>query len=84
MPSASPGAGRGANYFFDQEAGGRLRGGAKARSGPRTTVSPSGSTTAKIRQSADQRLASIWFGEANRTKAPALTVTVEMLSHFRN
>ena len=38
----------------------------------------------KIRQSADQRLASIWFGEANRIKARALTVAVEMLSHFRN
>ena len=38
----------------------------------------------KIRQSADQRLASIWFGEANRIKVRALTVAVEMLPHFRN
>ena len=38
----------------------------------------------KIRQCADQRLATIWFGEANRIKARALTVAVEMLSHFRN
>ncbi len=38
----------------------------------------------KIRQTADQRLASIWFGAADRTKARALTVAIEMLPHFRN
>lgn len=38
----------------------------------------------KVRQSPDQRLSSIWFGEANRVKARALTVAVEMLPHFRN
>ena len=38
----------------------------------------------KIRQNADQRLSSTWFGEANRIKARALTVAVEMLPHFRN
>ena len=32
----------------------------------------------KIRQCVDQRLVSIWFGEANRIKARPLTVAVEM------
>jgi phage/plasmid-like protein (TIGR03299 family) len=70
-------------YFFDQGAGNRMI-------GVRGTLwaAYNGVTEwldhRKIRQSADQRLASIWYGEANRIKARALTVAVEMLPHFRN
>jgi phage/plasmid-like protein (TIGR03299 family) len=70
-------------YFFDQGAGNRM-------SGVKGTLwaAYNGVTEwldhRKIRQSADQRLASIWFGEANRVKSRALTVAVEMLPHFRN
>ena len=38
----------------------------------------------EVRQTADQRLASAWFGESSRVKARALTVAVEMLPHFHN
>ena len=71
------------NRVFDQGAGNRRRGVEStlwaAYDGVTEWLNHS-----KIRQSADQRLASIWFGEANRTKARALTVAVEMLPHFRN
>ncbi len=70
-------------YFFDQGAGNRLAG-----VGGTLWVAYNGVTEyldrRKIRQSADQRLASAWFGEANRVKTRALTVAVEMLPHFRN
>ena len=70
-------------YFFDQGAGNRLRGVEGT-----LWAAYNGVTEwldhRKIRQSADQRLTSIWFGEANRIKARALTVAVEMLPHFRN
>ena len=70
-------------YFFDQGAGNRL----KEVEG---TLWAAYNGVAemldhrKVMQTADQRLASIWFGEANRVKARALTVAVEMLPHFRN
>ena len=41
-------------------------------------------TRTRVRQSADQRLAPIWFGEANRTEARALTVATGILPPFRN
>ncbi len=70
-------------YFFDQGAGNRMKG-----VGGTLWAAYNGVTEMldhrKIRQTADQRLASIWFGAADRTKARALTVAVEMLPHFRN
>ena len=38
----------------------------------------------KTRQSATQRLTSIWFGGANRLKERALAAAVEMLATCRN
>ena len=70
-------------YFFDQGAGNRLNG----VSGT-LWAAYNGVTEyldhRKIRQNADQRLTSTWFGEANRVKARALTVATDMLPHFRN
>ena len=70
-------------YFFDQGAGNRM-------AGVEGTLwaAYNGVTEwldhRKTRQSATQRLTSIWFGGANRLKARALTAAVEMLPHFRN
>ena len=70
-------------YFFDQGAGNRLNG-----VGGTLWAAYNGVTEyldhRKIRQNPDQRLTSTWFGEANRVKARALTVAVDMLPHFRN
>ena len=70
-------------YFYDQGAGNRMK-----RVEGTLWAAYNGVTEMldhrKIRQTADQRLASIWFGAADRTKARALIVAVEMLPHFRN
>ncbi len=70
-------------YFFDQGAGNRMKGVEGTLWAAYNGVTEM-LDHRKIRQTADQRLASIWFGEANRIKARALTVAVEMLPHFRN
>ena len=70
-------------YFFDQGAGNRVKGVEGTLWAAYNGVTEM-LDHRKIRQTADQRLTSIWFGEANRVKARALTVAVEMLPHFRN
>ena len=70
-------------YFFDQGAGNRMKGVEGTLWAAYNGVTEM-LDHRKIRQTADQRLASIWFGAAERTKARALTVAVEMLPHFRN
>ena len=70
-------------YFFDQGAGNRMKGVEGTLWAAYNGVTEM-LDHRKIRQTADQRLTSIWFGEANRVKARALTGAVEMLPHFRN
>ena len=70
-------------YFFDQGAGNRM-------AGVEGTLwaAYNGVTEwldhRKTRQSATQRLASIWFGGTNRTKIHALDAAVEMLARSGN
>ena len=70
-------------YFFDQGAGNRM-----AEVEGTLWAAYNGVTEwldhRKTRQTATQRLTSIWFGGTNRLKARALTAAVEMLAKCRN
>ena len=72
-----------AEYFFDQGAGNRM-----ADVEGTLWAACNGVTEwldhRKTRQSAMQRLTSIWFGGANRLKTRALTAATALLPHWRN